>query len=501
MKKLLLTILLILTLLVSACSLEPASEKQIDEAIEELSDEDLDALMLNEETIETSSLAGQAVKKAKYSKSAATTKLRKKVNEKIKTKKSVPKFTLVPKKCEDTDSQNGFDETSTLTAGKVSYSMQKVYENGQRKASSYKRSDVCSNEIDLTEFYCDGNVKRQRLVACENGCANNACAQININEQNVDVFLASPIEFSMNGQNYIFNLNIDDYYDDLESRVRFTLSQNNNILANDLIQVQNEINLDNELGQLFKIQLMEYNNRVGGIVKFTTQNVLEINTIQNLPLILREEQLITCGEPQQGWQANTKYLVQSNLIKGVLDPYCFDVPPEAGNSIAIDCQNNQLRSNYRESAIRAQGVSNFAVENCRFLNFENGVELNNIVRPLIRNNHFETMETIALQLENVNGGIITSNVIERGGIGFSLNQANNIKIVLNRFDLNSNAIEMTSSSNNEFIANDICGSRNWDINSFGSQNNLLSNLEDGTSNRVGRTSDENWASGDEIRVC
>jgi len=41
MKKLLLTILLILTLLVSACSLEPASEKQIDEAIEELSDEDL----------------------------------------------------------------------------------------------------------------------------------------------------------------------------------------------------------------------------------------------------------------------------------------------------------------------------------------------------------------------------------------------------------------------------------------------------------------------------
>ena len=83
MKKILLAIILILTLIVSACSLEQAPEEDIDKAINELSDKELDALMINEDQLESSSLAGQAVKSAKTAKSAATLKVRKKVKIKV----------------------------------------------------------------------------------------------------------------------------------------------------------------------------------------------------------------------------------------------------------------------------------------------------------------------------------------------------------------------------------------------------------------------------------
>lgn len=74
-------------------------------------------------------------------------------------------------RCNDSDGGKNYDEDGTVF-GKIS------------RSQSGSKSDFCSSNTQLTEYYCDGKFVKNEKYICENGCADGACKKINANLSN-----------------------------------------------------------------------------------------------------------------------------------------------------------------------------------------------------------------------------------------------------------------------------------------------------------------------------
>ncbi|MBI1969004.1 thrombospondin type 3 repeat-containing protein [Candidatus Woesearchaeota archaeon] len=140
MKKIIvLALVLISALLVLACAPQPSEEDALAE-LEELSDEDLDAALAEED----GAVAGQAISK----------------------KKTVSLFRW--ESCSETDGGADYGTAGTTT---LSYTYA-----GKQSTKWY--SDRCLNETILVEYSCAAdNSYRRSTQSCPDGCINGACYQ------------------------------------------------------------------------------------------------------------------------------------------------------------------------------------------------------------------------------------------------------------------------------------------------------------------------------------
>ncbi|MDP3639870.1 MAG: hypothetical protein Q8R53_01565 [Nanoarchaeota archaeon] len=139
-----LTFVLLSVLFVLSCAPQPSEEDALAE-LEELSDEDLDAALAEEE----GAVAGQAIYKAPAA-----------------VKKTVSLFKW--ESCSETDAGADYGTAGTTT---LSYTYA-----GKQSMKGY--SDRCLNETILIEYSCAAdNSYRRSTQGCPNGCINGACYQ------------------------------------------------------------------------------------------------------------------------------------------------------------------------------------------------------------------------------------------------------------------------------------------------------------------------------------
>ncbi|HLC97709.1 MAG TPA: hypothetical protein VJC21_02930 [Candidatus Nanoarchaeia archaeon] len=145
MKKIIvLAFVLLSALFVLACAPQPSEEDALAE-LEELSDEDLDAALAEEE----GAVAGQAIYKAPAA-----------------VKKTVSLFKW--ESCSDSDGGITTEEAGTVT---LTYTY-----SGNPAKKIY--SDRCLNATRVVEYSCaPDNSYRRSIVTCFDGCINGACYQ------------------------------------------------------------------------------------------------------------------------------------------------------------------------------------------------------------------------------------------------------------------------------------------------------------------------------------
>ena len=140
-------LLLVISLLLFGC-VKKVSEEEAFTQLNELSDEELDAALTEDEAV-----AGQAYK-------VLSPKSTKKVQQAQQVAK---KFTWL--ECADTDGGLNYEVLGTVTT-------EYLYDE---KPVSKSLTDQCLNITALQEYSCKGKTLARSTTQCAFGCANGAC--------------------------------------------------------------------------------------------------------------------------------------------------------------------------------------------------------------------------------------------------------------------------------------------------------------------------------------
>ena len=178
--------------------------------------------------------------------------------------------------------------------------------------------------------------------------------------------------------------------------------------------------------------------------------------------LTRPVTLTACGNPSNGWLADTVYILNRNIAVPSGGTNCFTF--DSVTPLKLDCNGFTISGTPAQTGVILSRSTDVTIEDCKFYNFGTGIELtsgstNNVINDNFIEGHRVGISVIGASNNNIfNRNQIKGNVNE--GTGLQIRGSDGNVFTRNELAFDPTGIDLVENSNeNSFINNNIHGHR------------------------------------------